>query len=275
MSRVDSSASARDGKGVPAVATLLTWFLPGAGHVYLGRISFGLIAFVVLEGLYALGYLLSDGRSFQVLDPELQGPFATALSPEVGNLGAMIWQLKTVGFQAQTLSPFPSTLGLGGMLTGISGILNVCLMVHAHLTARTTRAAPRKGPSPVAYVLATWICPGLGHVLQGRVVRGAIVFTLLVGLFLWGTWLAEGSNLSRERHFYYWAGQFLVGLPALLTEVVSGRPPVSGEIRFLDVGLLFACMPGLLNILAMLDVYGVAEGRWLGEKSGAAGGTEA
>jgi hypothetical protein len=31
-----------------------------------------------------------------------------------------------------------------------------------------------------------------------------------------------------------------------------------------DVGLLDGCMAGLLNVLAMLDVWGVAEDRWLG-----------
>ena len=79
-----------------------------------------------------------------------------------------------------------------------------------------------------------------------------------------GTVLAEGSNLSRERHFYYWAGQFFLGIPALATEVLTGRPPVTGEIAYMDVGLLFASMAGLLNVLAMLDVYAWREDHVLG-----------
>ena len=48
----------------------------------------------------------------------------------------------------------------------------------------------------------------------------------------------------------------------MLTEVLSGRPPVTGSLPFADVGLTFGCIAGLLNVLAMLDVYGVAERRW-------------
>ena len=74
---------------------------------------------------------------------------------------------------------------------------------------------------------------------------------------------AAGSNLSRERHFYYWSGQFLLGLPAILAEFVAGGTRVSAEIPRVDVGLLYASMAGLLNVLALLDVFGVAEQRWL------------
>jgi hypothetical protein len=135
--------------------------------------------------------------------------------------------------------------------------------VHVHLSARTGRARRPSGAHPAWFVALAWLCPGLGHLAQGRRLRGAIVFALLLGLFAWGTWLAAGSNLSRERHFYYWSGQFLAGLPAVVTEFVSGRPPVTRELGWQgDVGLLYACMAGLLNVLAMLDVYAVAERRW-------------
>jgi hypothetical protein len=135
---------------------------------------------------------------------------------------------------------------------------------HAHVAARTPREHVPAGPHPSLVLAGAWLVPGLGHWLQGRKLRAAIVFGLLLGLFGLGTWLAAGSNLSRERHFYYWSGQVLLGGPALLFEALSGHPPVNGEIRWVDVGLLYACMAGLLNVLAMLDVFGVAEERWFG-----------
>jgi hypothetical protein len=253
-----------DRRGDPTVAVLLTWFLPGAGHLYLGRLAGGVVAFLLIEGLYALGWILSEGRIFEFLDPELQGPLATILTPEAGNLAAMIAQLKYVGFGADPATPFANHILLGGWLTALSGFANVCLMVQVHLDARTPADAPRKGVSPTVAVVGAWLLPGLGHLLQGRRLRAGIVFLLLVGLFAWGSWLAEGSNLSRERHFYYWSGQFLLGAPAFLMEFLSGRPPVTGEMPRGDVGLLFACLAGLLNILAMLDVHRAATVRWLG-----------
>ncbi len=253
-----------DRRGDPNVAVLLTWFVPGSGHLYLGRAAAGLLCFLVVEGLYVLGWFLTRGRTFEFLDPELRGPFATVLAPEVGNLGAMLAQLRYAGFGAAEPVPFPPLIHLGSLLCALSGILNAFVAVHAHLSARSAGIARREAPHPVVAVFLGWLVPGLGHRFQGRKTRSAIVFGLLVGLFLWGSWLAEGTNLSRERHFYYWSGQFLLGLPAIAAEFLAGHPRVTGEIPRVDVGLLFACMAGLLNVLALLDVYGVAERRWLG-----------
>src|SRR5262245_28083847 len=85
-------------RGDASVAVLLTWFLPGAGHLYLGRPGLAALIFVVVEGLYALGWFLCSGRGFEYLDPELQGPLATLLTPEAGNLGAMLLHLKVSSF---------------------------------------------------------------------------------------------------------------------------------------------------------------------------------
>jgi len=256
-------------RGDPNVAVLLTWFLPGAGHLYLGRVGIGLLGLLVVEGLYALGWWLSGGRTFEFLDPELRGPLATLLTPEAGNLGAMVFQLRVAGFGALEPVPFPDWVAIGSLLSALSGVLNVFLCAWAHLDARSRRVGGA-GPHPIVALSAAWLFPGLGHWLQGRRLRAGLVCAVLLGLFAAGTWLAAGTNLSRERHFYYWSGQFLLGAPALLSELVSGRPPVTGEIPGVDVGLLYACMAGLLNVLAMLDVYGVGERRWLEEPAVAA-----
>ena len=38
-------------RGEPTVALFLTWFLPGAGHVYLGRFGVAALAFLLVEGI--------------------------------------------------------------------------------------------------------------------------------------------------------------------------------------------------------------------------------
>jgi hypothetical protein len=86
----------------------------------------------------------------------------------------------------------------------------------------------------------------------------------LIALFAVGTALAEGTNLSRERHFYYWAGQFVLGGPALLAELVWGGARVTHDIPYVDAGLVFGCVAGLLNVLAMIDVFGYGEAKLLG-----------
>ena len=251
----------------PNIATLLTWLIPGAGHLYLGNFVFAILAFLVVDGIFLLGFTLSGGATVEFLDPELRGRFALVLTPEAGNLGGLLWTVNETGFPNLSSAPraWPKWVMEGGLLTALAGILNIIVMVRANLDARTTNQQRAGGLSPAALVGLAWLVPGLGHFFQGRRLRALVIFVLLVGAFALGTYLAEGSNLSRERHFYYWSGQFFLGLPALLTEIVSGRPPVTGSLPFADVGLTFGCIAGLLNVLAMLDVYRFAEAKILGD----------
>jgi hypothetical protein len=142
----------------PNTATFLTWFLPGAGHMYAGHFGLGLLVCALVEGLYFAGLQLSQGMTFQYLDPELRGRFATALSPEVGNLGGLLWQMQHYGFGE--LRPWPEHVRLGSWLAAISGMTNVVAMCHAHLLARTNK--PRASSNPALAVALTWVCPGAG-----------------------------------------------------------------------------------------------------------------
>jgi hypothetical protein len=251
------------GRPSPDFAAILTWFVPGAGHVYLGRPWFGIVAFLLVEGLYVLGVRLSEGRLFEFLEPDLQSSLAGGLSPEVGNLGALVWHMKSYGFGSGIPRPWPAHIHFGSWLSAASGMLNACLMIHAHLLARIRARETRAATIPAVQVLAAWIVPGLGHLLQRRIARGIAIFVFLVGLFALGTVLAEGSNLDRERHFYYWGGQLLLGAPAMLAEALHGHARVTRDIPYVDAGLVMACLAGLLNVLALLDVFARAEARAL------------
>ena len=46
----------------PVLAAFLAWFLPGAGHIYQGRIGKGLLFFVCIFGTFAYGLYLGGGR---------------------------------------------------------------------------------------------------------------------------------------------------------------------------------------------------------------------
>jgi hypothetical protein len=259
-----TASSTREPRREPNIAALLTWFVPGAGHLYLGRPLFALLAFVVVQGLYFIGLRLSHGMLFEYLEPDLRGMFAGALTPEAANVGALIWQMRQNPFGPGFPRPWPPHMELGVWLTAVSGMLNVCLMIRAHVDARMGASRrPARALTPDLFVLIAWFVPGLAHVLQGRKLRGLIVFVLLCGLLVLGTWLADGSNLDRERHFYYWAGQFLAGGPVMLLEAFAGHRLVTGDIAYVDAGLVFVCLAGLLNILALMDVYVFAESRYL------------
>ena len=251
--------------GDPTVALLLTWFVPGAGHLYLGKARLALIAFVVVEGLYVLGLLLSGGMFLEYLPAEMRGRFAAALTPEAGNLGMLLYQVSEYGYGPGRPRPWPARMDWGTLCTAASGILNTFVMARAHLDARLPVRPAAVAPDPAGMALASWLVPGLGQWLEGRRLRGAVACVLLVALFALGTGLAQGVNLDRERHFYYWAGQFLLGLPAVVAEFVHGHPRMRVDVNYGDAGIVLSSVAGMLNVLMMLDAFSWADARHRGE----------
>jgi TM2 domain-containing membrane protein YozV len=249
-----STTKTNEPRGDPALATWLGWIIPGAGHLYLGETILAAVAFLLVMGLFFAGIRLSDGMVFEFLDSDLRGPIAGALTPEVGNLGGLVYYMKTYGFGPGFPRSWPAHIHLASWLMATSGFLNVVFVVHASTLARLSKGVVPRSFAPASHVLAGWLVPGLGHLMQGRRTRALIVFVMLVGLLVLGTLLADGSNLDRERHFYYWSGQFMAGVPVMVLEALHGHARVTHDIRYADAGLVFGCLAGLLNILCLLDV---------------------
>ncbi len=250
----------------PNVAALLTWLVPGAGHFFLGHVRLAVAAFVVIQGLYVAGLALTGGAFLDLLAPEIRGPFAGALTPEVGNLGAFFLHVRQIDFSDLTPVPFGPQLYLGLALTSTAGILNLILASKAHFDARAKAGSVIEGAAihPAIAVLFGWLIPGAGHVSQGRVARGLFSFLLITGMFVLGCLLAEGTNLDRTRHFYYWAGQTLLGPTAFVAEFFSGHPVMEMRPRYSDAGVMLASVAGVLNVLLLLDVYGFSDSKLFG-----------
>lgn len=262
-----SSESSHRSAVNPNVAALLTWFVPGAGHFLLGHMRLALLAFVVVEGLYVAGLALTGGAFLELLAPEIRGRFAGALTPEVGNFGAFFLHVRQIDFSDFTPVAFDSKLFTGLALTSTSGILNIILMSKAHFDARAQAGNVIEGAAthPSAAVLLGWLVPGAGHISQGRVARGVFCFVLITGMFVLGCLLAEGTNLDRTRHFYYWAGQTLLGPMAFVAEFVSGPWVMEMRPRYSDAGVMLASVAGVLNVLLLLDVYGFSDSKLFGQ----------
>ena len=250
----------------PNVAALLTWLVPGAGHFLLGHMRLAVAAFVVIQGLYVAGLALTGGAFLDLLAPEIRGPFAGALTPEAGNVGAFFLHVRQIDFSDLSPAPFGPQLYLGLALTSTSGILNLILASRAHFDARAQAGSVIEGAAihPAAAVLFGWLIPGAGHVSQGRVARGLFCFLLITGMFVLGCLLAEGTNLDRTRHFYYWAGQTMLGPMAFVAEFFSGHPAMEMRPRYSDAGVMLASVAGVLNVLLLLDVYGFSDSKLFG-----------
>lgn len=264
------SASVSSGRaGLPLVAALLTWFVPGLGHLYLGRLLPALVGCVLIEGLFVGGALLAAGASFAMLDPDLRSSAAYTLTPELGNLGGFLWQFGQHADSQQPLLPrlFSSREKLGVLLMALGGILNLAWISAAHFEARR-QAASRQGNlqpgvTPALHAAFNMLLPGAGYLAQGRRSRGFLLCGMLLALYAFGLWLSEGSPLERERHYYYWSAQLLIGLPAVLAAPMAGA--LDHVVPRQDLGVFYAGLAGLLNLLTCLDVYGYQAARILGQ----------
>ncbi len=131
-----------------------------------------------------------------------------------------------------------------------------------------------------------WLVPGLGHLYQGRKGKAAVYFVCIMGLFVAGMamgewkivfwrWVNPFQNSEDFRLWYpaqFWTG--LIAFPALvqatllrynLAPILGGylaEPPMNiingvhvSSGRLVDVGIVYTCIAGLLNILAIYDAY--------------------
>lgn len=134
--------------------------------------------------------------------------------------------------------------------------------------------------------LLAWLVPGLGHLYQGRRGKAFLYFVCILGLFFTGMVMGEWkivywrwvNPLHSSEDFRIWyPAQFWVGLvtfPAVIqaTLVKYGMNPVLGGYlaeppmnainalhssagRFVDIGVVYTSIAGLLNVLAIYDAY--------------------
>jgi hypothetical protein len=119
---------------------------------------------------------------------------------------------------------------------------------------------------------AAWLCPGLGHLLQGRWLRA-----ILLGGAVWACFLA---GLLMGGHLFIVTGNeqgssLLLQLPPMIANLGAGLLYLSCwffGVGFADDALHAAratyeygntslLIAGLLNYLAMLDAFDIAAGR--------------
>ena len=129
-----------------------------------------------------------------------------------------------------------------------------------------------------------WLVPGLGHFYQGRVGKGVLYATCVLGLFYVGLALGDWKIVywrwvnpfaNTDQFCLSYVGQFFAGLPALPALIQGtlkyyGRDAISwlymaepsqNEInglypklgKLVEIGTLYCTVAGLLNVLAIYD----------------------
>jgi hypothetical protein len=116
---------------------------------------------------------------------------------------------------------------------------------------------------PAVVWLISWLVPGAGHLVQGRVQKGVVFLLAIPAMFLIG--LALDGRL-----FPFDFSEPLVGLAAV-ADLAAGAPYFVASMLGAGKGVVtavayeygnaFLIVAGLLNMLVALDAYDVRLGR--------------
>lgn len=139
--------------------------------------------------------------------------------------------------------------------------------------------------NPLWAAFLAWLVPGAGHFYQGRTRKGILFAVCILGLYFVGLMMGEGKIVywrwvnpmhNPEKFCLYYLGQFFVGLPSLPALIQSllkynGHDPwfwgfmaeptqnvlnaLQSRLgsKVVEIGSIYTCIAGLLNILAIYD----------------------
>ena len=122
--------------------------------------------------------------------------------------------------------------------------------------------------NPVLVGLIGWFLPGVGHIIQNRPVRGAIVAAVVWLMFI----IAIASGGAHYPGFEFKDGALLYllnifarfgnGLGAIVSFLMASTPsPQVAAAATFEYGGRFLEVAGLLNYLAAMDAADLAVGR--------------
>lgn len=119
----------------------------------------------------------------------------------------------------------------------------------------------------IAALAAGWIVPGAGHFLLRRQGRGILIFVSVTVMFLIGLMMRgpmfepQGGDLLTTIIYY---GGFLAHIASGALYFIAialgyNQPDVAGHVY--DYGSKFLVGAGLLNVLALVDIYELGTGK--------------
>ncbi|HEX3893470.1 MAG TPA: DUF6677 family protein [Terracidiphilus sp.] len=125
------------------------------------------------------------------------------------------------------------------------------------------KASEPKSPLFSTALLAGWLVPGAGHLLNRRWMRGGLLFAAIGLMFILGL-LMQGklytANPSDPLDFLGFVGDLGSGLMYIGGRLFGvGQTPV--QVVTADYGTKFIVVAGLLNVVAAVDAHNIRIGR--------------
>ena len=124
-------------------------------------------------------------------------------------------------------------------------------------------AAAQAGAMSFVAPLAGWLVPGLGHLIQRRWIRGALIFLSVTVMFFCGLGMSGkiyGSNTGELLEILGFVGDIGNGVLYFVARAMDWG---SGTIvrATADYGTKFLICSGLLNLIAAIDAHHIAIGK--------------
>ncbi len=120
--------------------------------------------------------------------------------------------------------------------------------------------------SPWLIGFISWLVPGLGHILQGRTIRGLLSAATVLAMFLFGIMIgghiyglreSDEGLLSTLFGLCNLGSGILYFISRLAGLAVNERP----EQATAEYGSVFLMVSGLLNLILALDAFDIRAGR--------------
>jgi hypothetical protein len=129
--------------------------------------------------------------------------------------------------------------------------------------AKPKPAPATKSTLPALALVLGWIVPGAGHLLLGKYIRATLLFAAILGMYLTGLALngqVYSTGSGEILDILSFAGQLGLGLLYFIARW-AGLGATSVVTTLGDYGSKFLVVGGLLNIIAAVDAYSLANGR--------------
>ena len=126
-----------------------------------------------------------------------------------------------------------------------------------------SNAAVTKTGSPAMVTLAGWLVPGLGHILQGRFIRGILLMLAVFTMFFAGLGMqgkVYSFNTGDLLDILGFVGDLGAGVVYFLARSMDwGAGNIHRAVA--DYGTKYIVVAGLLNVVAAIDAYHIAIGK--------------
>jgi Family of unknown function (DUF6677) len=125
------------------------------------------------------------------------------------------------------------------------------------------KPAPQPGMMSVLAPLAGWLVPGLGHIIQRRWGRGALIFASVTVMFFCGLDMAGkvyAFNLGELLEMLGFVGDLGNGILYFAARAMDLGPAAIAQATG-DYGTKFLICGGLLNVIAAIDAHHIAIGK--------------